>query len=60
MFYLGVHQASFRDRDYSRTQEISDALNYMGCEGLIVPSARKQSLLEYVCEDSFALRNEVD
>ena len=45
LVHLGVHQASFRDRDYSRTQEISDALNYLGCEGLIVPSAR------YDCEN---------
>ena len=37
---LGVGQAEYKDRDYSRTQEISDALNYLGCEGLIVPSAR--------------------
>lgn len=37
---LGVDQAKYKDRDYSRTQEISDALNYLGCEGLIVPSAR--------------------
>ena len=37
---LSVRQADYRSRDYSRTQEISDGLNYLGCSGLIVPSAR--------------------
>ena len=37
---LGVDQVNYTDRDYSRTREISDALNYLGCEGLIIPSAR--------------------
>ena len=40
LYELGVGQADYRGRDYSRTQEISDALNYLGCDGLIVPSAR--------------------
>lgn len=37
---LGVSQTDYQGRDYSRTQEIADALNYLGCDGLIVPSAR--------------------
>lgn len=37
---LGVNQTDYQNRDYSRTQEIADALNYLGCDGLIVPSAR--------------------
>ena len=37
---LGVGQSDYQDRGYARTQEISDALNYLGCDGLIVPSAR--------------------
>lgn len=37
---LGVRQTDYRSRNYSRTQEISDGLNYLGCDGLIVPSAR--------------------
>ena len=37
---LSVRQADYQDRDYSRTQEISDAVSYLGCDGLIVPSAR--------------------
>lgn len=37
---LGVEQEKYQGRDYSRTQEISDALNFLGCDGLIVPSAR--------------------
>ena len=37
---LGIGQADYQGRDYSQTQEISDALNYLGRDGLIVPSAR--------------------
>ena len=37
---LGIEPTVYRTRDYSRTQEISDALNYLGCDGLIAPSAR--------------------
>ena len=37
---LGVEKAGYRGREYARTQEISDALNCLGCDGLIVPSAR--------------------
>ena len=33
---LGVSLADYPSRDYSRTQEISDGLNYLGCDGLIV------------------------
>lgn len=37
---LGAGPTIYRSRDYSRTQEISDGLNYLGCDGLIAPSAR--------------------
>ena len=37
---LGVRRSDYRSRDYSRTREIADALCYLGCDGLIVPSAR--------------------
>ena len=37
---LGVGPADYEARMYSRTQEISDGVNYLGCDGLIVPSAR--------------------
>ncbi len=37
---LGVLRSEYEGRDYARTQEISDGLNYLGCDGLIVPSAR--------------------
>lgn len=40
---LGIGPTIYRTRDYSRTQEISDALNYLGCDGLIAPSARYDS-----------------
>ena len=36
----GVLQADYAGRDYSATQRISEAVNYLGCDGLIVPSAR--------------------
>ena len=35
---LGVEQADYQSWDYSLTQEVSDGLNYLGCDGLIVPS----------------------
>jgi hypothetical protein len=37
---LGVEPASYRARDYERTQEIADAAHFLGFDGLIVPSAR--------------------
>ena len=37
---LGVGRAGFGARGYARTQEISAALNYLACDGLIAPSAR--------------------
>lgn len=37
---LGVGKADYGAREYARTQEISDAFNHLGCDGLIVPSAR--------------------
>ena len=37
---LGVGPAAYGTRDYARTQEISDGVNYLGCDGLIAPSAR--------------------
>ena len=40
---LGIEATAYRRRDYTRTQEISDALNYLGCDGLIAPSARYDS-----------------
>lgn len=40
---LGVRHAEYTNRQYSRTQQISDGLYYLGCEGLIVPSARHDS-----------------
>ena len=47
---LGVRQEDYRSRDYSHTQKISDGLNYLGCEGLIAPSARYdcKNLIVYV------------
>ena len=37
---LGVDFARYRERDYGRTQEIGAALVFLGCDGLIAPSAR--------------------
>lgn len=39
---LGVDIARFREREYSRTQEIADAAYFLGFSGLIVPNARWQ------------------
>ena len=47
---LGMRRSEYERRNYSRTQEISDGLNYLGCDGLIVPSARYEgrNLVVYV------------
>ena len=37
---LGVRKVEYGERKYSRTREISNALSFLGCDGLIVPSAR--------------------
>lgn len=37
---LGVPKAGYEGRHYSRTQEIADAVNFLGCDALISPSAR--------------------
>ena len=37
---LGVEEARYRENLYDRTQAISDAAQFMGFDGLIVPNAR--------------------
>jgi hypothetical protein len=37
---LGVEKARYKEREYSRTQEIADAAFFLGFDGLIAPSAR--------------------
>lgn len=41
---LGVDRDRYRERLYERTGEIGDAAAFLGCDGLIVPSARADSL----------------
>jgi hypothetical protein len=37
---LGVDVGRYRQRDYDRTQEIADAVLFLGFTGLVIPSAR--------------------
>ena len=37
---LGVPESAFRDVNLPRTQEIGAAVEFLGCDGLIAPSAR--------------------
>jgi hypothetical protein len=37
---LGVDTAHYEDANYKRTQEIGAVVEFIGCDGLIVPSAR--------------------
>ena len=37
---LGVERSEYTTRNYQRTQEIGAAVEFLGCDGLIVPSAR--------------------
>ena len=41
---LGVEEARYRELVYERTQEISDAAQFMGFDGLLVPNARWDGL----------------
>lgn len=41
---LGVDTARYREREYIRTQEISDAAYFLGFDGLLAPSARWECL----------------
>ena len=47
---LHVAQSHYGGREYSRTQEISDAVNYLEYDGLIVPCARYEcrNLIIYI------------
>ena len=47
---LRVAQSDYGGREYSRTQEISDVVNYLGYDGLIVPCARYEckNLIIYI------------
>lgn len=38
--YFGVDAQGFSEMDYRRTQDIGEALAFLGCDGLIAPSAR--------------------
>ena len=37
---LGVSSLSYHTANYKRTQEIGAAVSFLGCDGLIIPSAR--------------------
>lgn len=39
---LGVDMARYGERDYDRTQKIGAAVNFLGLDGLLTPSARWQ------------------
>lgn len=41
---LGVDRARYAERLYERTAEIGDAAAFLGCDGLVVPSARSNAL----------------
>ncbi len=41
---LGVDRVRYTERLYERTAEIGDAAAFLGCDGIIVPSARAKAL----------------
>ena len=55
LFGLGVEEARYREILYDRTQAISDAAQFMGFDGLIVPSARWDCLNLVLFMDSVDL-----
>ena len=52
---LGIEEARYREVLYDRTQAISDAAQFMGFDGLIVPSARWDCLNLVLFMDSVDL-----
>jgi hypothetical protein len=54
---LGVDISCYTNRDYKRTQDISDAAYFLGFDGLIAPSARYQCLNAMLFTDRLALGN---
>lgn len=48
---LGVDAARYAERDYGRTQEVSDAAYFLGFDGLIAPSARWSCLNLFLFTD---------
>ncbi len=56
---LGIEEARYREVLYDRTQAISDAAQFMGFDGLIVPSARWDCLNLVLFIDSVDL-DEID
>ena len=51
---VGVDINRYRERDYSNTQPIADAAHFLGCDGLVVPSARWDCLNAVLFTDRIA------
>lgn len=59
---LGVKEATYQERDYSRTHVIADAINFLEYDGLISPSARHPCnnltvFFQNISKDDFELKS---
>jgi RES domain-containing protein len=57
---LGVNSIDYESPNYLRTQEIGAAVAFIGCDGLLVPSARWQCENLILFSDNLALDIEID
>jgi RES domain-containing protein len=57
---LGVKTESYDEPNYGRTQEIGDVVSFIGCDGLIVPSARWKCENLILFTDNLALEVELE
>lgn len=57
---LGVDMALYNSKTYIRTQEIGDAVAFLECDGLIVPSARWSCENLVLYTDNHKLDNDLE
>ena len=57
---LGVDPSKYGERDYLRTQEIGAALIFLGCDGLLAPSARWNCQNLMLFADNHGLNERLD
>lgn len=57
---LGIALDDYNSTNYKRTQEVGAAVNFLGCDGLIVPSARWKGENLVIFSDNFNLANPLE
>lgn len=57
---LGVDLARYKEKNYERTQQIGAAINFLGLDGLIAPSARWDCSNVMIFSDNHSLNERLD